>query len=62
MEVYNMKLALNRYGVYLKGTKKTPFYYGFKTQKEAREARDRLDRVTGQAHEIIDQKLNRIID
>ena len=51
-----MKLAVNRYSVVIKGTKKTPFYYGFKTRKEAEEIKQKLEKATGVEHEIIDNK------
>lgn len=61
MEFIFMRLAVNRYSVVIKGTNKTPFYYGYKTQREAREMRDKLNRVTGSEHEIKDSKTGKII-
>ena len=51
-----MKLATNRYHVVIKGTKKSPFYYGYKTRKEAEEICEKCNQVFGVEHEVIDTK------
>ncbi len=51
-----MKLAANRYSVVVKGTKRTPFYYGFTTRDEAEEMKSRVEGATGVEHEVIDNE------
>lgn len=48
-----MKLATRKWQVVIKGTKETPFYYGFKTKKEAEAMCERLTTATKIEHEVI---------
>ena len=55
-EKCNMKLAVNRYHVVIKGTKKATNYYGYKTRKEAEEVAAKYTKAIGIAHEVVDGK------
>lgn len=48
-----MKLATHQWSVVIKGAKATPFYYGFKTRKEAEAMCVRLTSATKIEHQVI---------
>lgn len=48
-----MKLAVNKWNVAIKGTRKVVCYYGYKTRKEAEYFAKKYTEVTGIEHEVI---------
>lgn len=48
-----MKFTTRKWQVVIKGTKQAPFYYGFKTKKEAEAMSERLTTATKIEHQVI---------